>query len=77
METKEDSGYNSSIEEIDYIKLIDLSNYPEDKHNNIVSYVNSLSKFEKKALLIAIEHLESSFDILKCIGYQKWSKNII
>ena len=68
METK-------NAEEIDYIRLIDLSNYPEDKHDNIISYVNALTVFEKKAMLIAIEHLESSFDVLKCIGYQKWRKN--
>ena len=39
-------------------------------------YINQLSEQEKIVLKIAIEHLESSFDIEKSIGFQKWlSKN--
>jgi len=32
---------------------------------------------ELKALKIAEEHLETSFNIVKSIGYQKWIKNNI
>ena len=42
----------------------------------ITNYKDSLSEQEQIVLKIAIEHLESSFDIEKSIGFQKWlSKN--
>ena len=42
----------------------------------IKAYINQLNDQEKLVLKIAIEHLESSFDIQKSIGFQKWlSKN--
>ena len=37
-------------------------------------YINSLTKQEKLALSIAKEMLGTSFDMEKCIGYNKWSK---
>ena len=41
----------------------------------ITMYKDSLSKQEQIVLKIAIEHLESSFDIEKSIGYLEWLKN--
>ena len=41
----------------------------------ITKYKESLSEQEKIVLEIAIEHLESSFDIEKSIGYLEWLKN--
>tara|TARA_B100000401_G_C52468578_1_gene560034 strand:+ start:449 stop:628 length:180 start_codon:yes stop_codon:yes gene_type:complete len=38
----------------------------------IAEYKESLTEQEKLVLNIAIEHLESSFDIEKSIGYLKW-----
>tara|TARA_X000000368_G_scaffold412792_1_gene399744 strand:- start:1145 stop:1321 length:177 start_codon:yes stop_codon:yes gene_type:complete len=38
-------------------------------------YVESLDKLEKIAYNIAVKNLESSFDIEKCIGFQKWLKS--
>ena len=38
-------------------------------------YISSLTKIEKIAYDIAVKNLESSFDIEKCIGFQKWLKN--
>ena len=38
----------------------------------ITKYKESLTEQEKLVLNIAIEHLESSFDIEKSIGYLKW-----
>jgi len=35
-------------------------------------YLNTLDEKEMIAILIAYEHLESSFDIEKCIHYQKF-----
>ena len=43
----------------------------EDK-NKITKYLDSLDSKEKKALEIAIDHLKSSFDIKKSVGYTKW-----
>ena len=41
----------------------------------ITNYKDSLSEQEQIVLKIAIEHLESSFDIEKSIGYLEWLKN--
>tara|TARA_B000000441_G_C21436480_1_gene174100 strand:- start:21 stop:200 length:180 start_codon:yes stop_codon:yes gene_type:complete len=38
----------------------------------ITEYKESLTEQEKLVLNIASEHLESSFDIEKSIGYLKW-----
>ena len=43
----------------------------EDK-NKIAKYLESLDNKEKKALEIAMDHLKSSFDIKKSVGYTKW-----
>ena len=42
----------------------------EDK-NKIKKYLNTLDNKEK-ALEIAMDHLKSSFDIKKSVGYTKW-----
>jgi hypothetical protein len=38
-------------------------------------YVESLTEQERIALEIAQEMLETSFDMEKCIGFNKWLKN--
>ena len=40
--------------------------------NLIKEYTNSLSEQERLVMKIAIEHLGSSFDIEKSIGFRKW-----
>jgi len=49
------------------------------KHNsstsNLEIYMAQLTEIEKKALLIAQEHLGSSFNILKSNGYLNWLKS--
>ena len=42
---------------------------------NLTTYINQLSPLEKKAMLIAYDHLKSSFDLLKSNGYVEWEKN--
>ena len=54
---------------------INLEKY--EKTENIKKYIASLNEMELKALKIAEEHLETSFNIVKSIGYQKWIKNNI
>ena len=46
-----------------------------NKSNNFIlieEYKESLSEQERIVLQIAIEHLESSFDIEKSIGFLEW-----
>jgi transcriptional regulator CtsR len=42
---------------------------------HIDEYLSTLSEQEKKVLEIAIEHLGSSFDIVKSIGFLNWYDN--
>lgn len=46
-----------------------------DDENLIKKYINQLTEQEKIVLKIAQEHLQSSFDIVKSIGYKEWVKN--
>lgn len=55
---------------------IDINNYDESLHEEIKAYVNSLNELEIKAMKIAEDHLKSSFNIVKSIGFQKWKKNL-
>ena len=40
----------------------------------IDAYIAQLSEMEKKVLHIATSHLESSFSLVKSIGFQEWLK---
>lgn len=40
-------------------------------------YIESLSSKEKKAYLIAKDHLATSFDLEKSNGFLKWKKEFI
>ena len=44
-------------------------------NNNIKNYIESLNTIENKALEIAIEELESSFNIEKSIGFIEYMKS--
>jgi hypothetical protein len=59
----------------DDIKAIDLSSYTEDEIQKIHQFISVLTPDEKKAMLIAIDHLGSSFDIVRCNHYQSWVKS--
>ena len=37
-------------------------------------YIESLPEKDRKALEIAKEHLETSFSMVKSIGFQKWKQ---
>lgn len=39
---------------------------------DIDAYIAQLSEMEKKVLNIATSHLESSFSLVKSIGFQEW-----
>ena len=41
---------------------------------NIIKYLNHLNIIEQKAYCIGLEHLGSSFNLLKSNGYNDWIK---
>ena len=45
-----------------------------EKQRNIYEYLNQMNEFEKKAYLIAMNHLGTSFNILKSNGYKEWKQ---
>ena len=65
METKETnlSTYGFNIEQ-----------YGEENREIVIRYIESLTDLECKAMKIAEDHLETSFHIMKSIGFQKWLK---
>jgi hypothetical protein len=48
--------------------------YSIETQQLIVKYLNQLDNKEQIAYLIAKEHLGTSFDIVKSIGYIEWKK---
>ena len=48
--------------------------YSTEQKNEIMDYLNQLNDIEKKAYRIAMEHLGSSFHILKSNGFNEWKK---
>jgi len=49
-----------------------IDKLPSDVKTSIMNYLNQLDEKEKKAYLIALSHLGSSFNLIKSIGYLKW-----
>jgi hypothetical protein len=41
-------------------------------HNEMMAYMNQLTPLEQKVLQIAASHLETSFSLVKSIGFQEW-----
>ena len=66
METKQSnlSEYGFNIEQ-----------YGKENREIVIRYIESLTDLECKAMKIAEDHLETSFHIMKSIGFQKWLKN--
>lgn len=52
----------------EFIKKIS-EKYDEEHYENIKKYINSLNTNEYETLVIAHDHLGSSFHILKSVGY--------
>jgi hypothetical protein len=49
-----------------------IDKLPSEVQTSIMNYLNQLDEKEKKAYLIALSHLGSSFNLIKSIGYLKW-----
>uniref|UniRef100_A0A6C0JYJ2 Uncharacterized protein n=1 Tax=viral metagenome TaxID=1070528 RepID=A0A6C0JYJ2_9ZZZZ len=52
----------------------DFSKYPQDVQESILKYLEQLGDKERIAYFIAKEHLGTSFNVLKSIGYITWKK---
>tara|TARA_B100000900_G_C20436905_1_gene657334 strand:+ start:373 stop:573 length:201 start_codon:yes stop_codon:yes gene_type:complete len=62
------------ITQMEINKIKQKINHIEDE-KLVTEYISSLNDLEIKALNIAIDHLKTSFNIMKSIGYIKWLKN--
>lgn len=51
---------------------ITTSTTSNTEEESIQEYMNSLNDIQKQACIIAREHLETSFDIVKSNGYKAW-----
>ena len=54
-----------------------LEKYPEEVRQSIIKYLEQLGDKERIAYSIAKEHLGTSFDVVKSIGYLSWKKSQI
>lgn len=54
--------------------LPEFSKLNENEKKNVTEYLLQLNDTEIKAFKIAIDHLQSSFNILKSNGYLNWKK---
>jgi len=52
----------------------DFSKYPQDVQDSILKYLEQLGDKERIAYSIAKEHLGTSFNIIRSIGYITWKK---
>lgn len=52
----------------------DFSKYPQDVQDSILKYLEQLGDKERIAYSIAKEHLGTSFNVTKSIGYITWKK---
>jgi len=52
----------------------ELSKYPQDVQESVLKYLEQLGDKERIAYSIAKEHLGTSFNILKSVGYITWKK---
>lgn len=48
---------------------------PLEVQKNIYEYLASMDNMQKTAYVIASNHLGSSFNILKSVGYLEWLQN--
>jgi len=52
----------------------EFSKYPLDVQESILKYIEQLDEKQRVAYAIAKDHLGTSFNILKSIGYMNWKK---
>uniref|UniRef100_A0A6C0BVK1 Uncharacterized protein n=1 Tax=viral metagenome TaxID=1070528 RepID=A0A6C0BVK1_9ZZZZ len=60
--------------EVEHEDLKEVSHYNEDDQKSIAAYLKKFGPREKKAFVIAKQHLGTSFHILRSTGYNEWKK---
>jgi len=53
----------------------EVSRYNDEDQKSIVCYLKKFGPREKKAFIIAKQHLGTSFHILRSTGYNEWKKS--
>ena len=51
-----------------------INTYSTDEQEKIYNYLTQLNEQQKKAYIIAYEHLGSSFNVRKSNGFKNWKK---
>lgn len=51
------------------------STYSQSQKDQIHAYLSQFNETEKKAYRIAVDHLGTSYNVLKSNGFQAWLKN--
>lgn len=64
-----------TFESLDLPISENIYNKDEETQKNIFQYLKQINDKERKAYLIAKEHLGTSFNILKSVGFIEWKKN--
>ncbi len=52
-----------------------VKNYPPEKRQEVMDYLSEMDEQHRRAYEIAMNHLESSFDIVRSNGFQDWKKS--
>ena len=52
-----------------------VKKYPLEKQREIFNYLSKIDDHHRKAYLIAINHLGSSFSIYNSNGFKEWAKD--
>ena len=70
------------VEQIDFIKTglsipESVLKLPIEKQTEVYNYLIQMTESQKKAYLIAKDHLGTSFNILKSNGFSEWYKKSI
>ena len=52
-----------------------IKNYSIEKQREIYEYLQNMDESDKKAYLIAMNHLGSSFNIYRSNGFKEWKQS--
>lgn len=52
-----------------------INEYPPEIQEQIHNYLQEMDVYQRKAYLIAIDHLGSTFDILRSNGFSEWRES--
>jgi competence protein ComGC len=63
-----------NFENIDKQIPVSVLKLPLEKQTEVYNYLIQMNEYQKKAYLIAKDHLGTSFNILKSNGFIEWKK---